>query len=114
MLTCDFCHSSDVLAKAGVEAEGDDFEAALAGKEVHRFQVKREAGLARSGLRKAGWESGLMRELLSPRSGLCKAGWESGRMRELRSPSDAAIFFLKLRARRKPPINEPPFETEGD
>lgn len=66
-----------------METDGDEFEAGVTGREAHFCQLE-ENKFAERGLPGTTLQSELMRELLSP--------------------SDEVAFFLKLKARRKPPV----------
>lgn len=65
----------------------------MTGRDVHLFQDTSDARLD---------ETGLSAVLISQFK------------RELLSPSVAVGFFLKLKARRKPAVDELPLETRGD
>ena len=72
----------------GVDTEGDKFDAGVTGREVLFFQDRLDMILAKTGLSGAALGSELSKELLSP--------------------SAAVSFLLKLRARRKPAVDELP------
>lgn len=77
-----------------MDTEGDKFDTGVTGREVHFFQEKVDKILAKTGLSGEALGSELRRELLSP--------------------SAAMGFFLKLKARRKPAVDELPARTLGD
>jgi hypothetical protein len=84
----------NVLEEVGVDTVGDKRDAGVTGRDVDLFQDRPDTRLAKTGFSGAALESEHRRELLSP--------------------SVAVGFFLKLKARRNPPVDEVPLKMPGD